>query len=137
MNISLTMDAASLAKIQQLADWQPGSHFYDAMSDCLNMIQDYAVDYMFSNFINPQGQLEGAFFQVITPGVNSIEGMLANPEAYAWRANSGFHGPDSLGRVYNYDGIQYMENSLDAKTSDILARFALGLQDSLSEIAGA
>lgn len=134
--MDIVLDARALLKLEHMEDWQPGTYYYDAMGQSLDGVQNYAVNFMFATFKNPSGKLEGNFIQTISPGINSIQGELANPTDYAWRRNSGFHGTDALGRHYNDDGIYFMEGALDAQRDVILERFRLAVERSLTDLAG-
>lgn len=138
MNISILMDARSMATIGKLKDWQPATRYYNAMSDSLAGIENTVTNYMYATFKNPQGDLEGAWQQTITPGKGGIEGALANPLPYAWRRDRGFSGrTDSLGRYFANDpGIEYAEYALDAETPNVLARFLQATHDSLNDLGG-
>lgn len=134
MNITMAFDPASMAKLERMLHFEFGTTYTPVMNDSLELLQNYMIDFMFANFKAPTGQLEGAFIQTITPGLDEITGELANPEAYAWRANSGFHGADSLGRVYDQNGIEYAENSLAAQTQAIFDLFVQATQAKLATL---
>lgn len=138
MNISIALDAPSMAKLERMLHLDFGPTYYGAMSDSVQMLENTAVDYMFSTFKAPSGELEGAFIQTITPGANEITGELANPSDHAFRRNYGFSGrTDSLGRFYPDDpGINYMGFSLTTDTDAIFSRFVLATQNVLASLGG-
>lgn len=136
MNISILMDSASLAKLEKMAGWHPGTEFHTAMEDSLGLLQNEAVNFMFATFKDPQGDLEGAFIQTITPEAQGIEGKLENPLAYAWRREKGFSGmTDAIGRYYALDeGIAYMLHSLTTQKAAIKQRWYDAVQATLSSL---
>ena len=117
--IEMILEGASQQRIAQLSAFDAllAPALLDATGKSLEAVQSYAVDYMESTFMNPTGELEGAFYQVIELVGSSIEGKLINPSAYAWRRDRGFSGmTDSLGRYFPYDpGIEYAETALAAE----------------------
>lgn len=134
MDISIAFDPASMAKLDKMLHVEFGTVYGPAMSQSLDLLESYAVDFMWANFKAPTGQLSGAFIQTITPGMDMITGELANPLPYAWRANSGFHGADSLGRVYDQNGIEYMENTHDSQQDAVFALFVQATQFKLATL---
>jgi len=114
MNITMAFDPASIAKLERMLHFEFGTTYTPVMNDSLELLQNYAVDFMYANFMNAQGTLESAFVQTITPGMDEITGELANPESYANRREYGFSNrSDSLGRYFAVDeGIAYMETTL-------------------------
>lgn len=110
------------------------------MSQSLDTMENFAVDYMFSTFMNPTGALEGGFYQVITPGEDTLQGELVNPMAYAWRREMGFSGmTDSLGRYYANDpGIDYLWTTLNdtGVLTQVFSNFYNGLALSMATITG-
>ena len=85
-----------------------------AMSESLDLLEQATINYMYTVFQDPQGDLESSFYQVVTPGLDNVTGELINPSAYAWRREKGFSGmTDSLGRFYKRDpGKRYMSYQL-------------------------
>ena len=138
MNISMAFDPASMAKLERMLHVNFGIVYYGAMSESVQLLENTAVDYMFSTFKNPTGELEGAFIQTITPGLDSIEGKLENPSSHAWRRQAGFSGmTDSLGRFFPNDpGIDYMGYALTTDTSAVFDKFVLATQLELIALGG-
>lgn len=138
--IKLSITSNALGVVGQLAGFQAvlASHLLEAEKLSLDAVQNEAVNYMFSTFQAPTGQLEGAFYQVIEEGIGSIEGQLINPESYAWRRERGFSGmTDSLGRFFPDDpGIAYMEHSLDDQIPTIEQYFSDALDATITEMGG-
>lgn len=109
---------------------------FDAVGRGLDAMQQYAVDYMYANFKNPQGPLESAFYQVIEDTGDGVKGELINPESYAWRREKGFVGQyDSLGRgPFSDVGIAYMEHTVEDQTSVIVGIFTDSVGQAFAEI---
>ncbi len=108
----------------------------EAESKSLDAVQHSAVDYMYSQMIDPQGPLEDAFYQVIEVGANSISGQLVNPLDYAWRQEEGFSGmTDSLGRFFSWTPeYHYMQKSLQAQLPTIEQYFSDAVAESLDAL---
>lgn len=110
------------------------------MSQSLDAMENFAVGYMYSTFNFPQGPLEEAFYQVITPGSDTLTGELINPMIYAWRREMGFSGmTDSIGRYFPSDpGIDYMWTTLNnmGVLTQVFNNFYNGLALSIGSIAG-
>lgn len=138
MELQITSNAlglvAKLAGFKEVLD----AELLTATSQSLDALENEAVDYMYATFINPQGPLEGAFYQVIEMGASSIEGRLINPSPAAWRRERGFSGmTDSLGRFYPHDpGIAYMEHSLNAQIPTIEHYFSDAVGRTITAMGG-
>jgi hypothetical protein len=136
MQIRIETNAGEIAaRLGTFPDILKGQLF-DAMGRALDGMQYYAVDFMYSNFKAPTGNLEGKFYQVIEDTGSGVDGSLVNPESYAWRREAGFSGmTDSLGRFYAYDpGIAYMDNTLTAQTSVAEGIFTDAIGQAIMEI---
>lgn len=136
MELQITSNAlgvvAKLAGFREILE----SELLTATSQSLDALENEAVNYMYATFINAQGPLESAFYQVIEMGGQWIEGRLINPLAYAWRRERGFDGADSLGRVYHDKGIAYMEHSLNAQVSTIEQYFSDAVGRTITAMGG-
>jgi len=135
MNVSL--DPASLARAQKMQNWQPvlEQNLILGINTSLGTMQEYAIGYCFSTFMNPQGGLEGAFGTQVQGGM-PVTGVLMNDAPQAWRREVGFSGKtDSLGRYYPSDpGIKYMANTLQANTQVIYQDVYVAAQAALTEL---
>src|SRR5437764_10382619 len=101
MQIQITTNAGDIAARLMLFRPLMQAALFDAMGRSLDDMQQYAVNFMWSNFKNPTGPLEDAFYQVIEATGDGITGSLINPSPYAWRREAGFSGmTDSLGRYF-------------------------------------
>lgn len=67
---------------------------------------------------NPSGTLSDSIAVV---GESPYELIVGSDVIYAHRRNDGFHGADSLGRVYNDDGAFFMEQGIQQQQSAIMA----------------
>ncbi len=138
MQIRITSNASEVAAKLQTFPVLLKGHLFDAMGRTLDGMQYYAVDFMYSNFKNPQGPLEDAFYQVIEDTGSGVQGQLVNPMVYAWRREKGFSGmTDSLGRYYAHDpGIEYMTHTLDDQSNIAFGYFTDAVGQTITEIGG-
>ena len=81
--------------------------------------------------------IHGTLRRSISMGTPTIEGpgvfsSRGGPSViYARRVELGFHGADSLGRVYDQDGRPYWGPAVNSSHDDILAIFLTQLADAL------
>lgn len=68
-------------------------------------------------FANPMGRLADSIGAAL---IGPMKEEVSVNVPYAWRMERGFHGADSLGRVYDQDGKPYAEPTLNNDTDEIL-----------------
>src|SRR5712691_5153208 len=138
MQIQITSNASDITARLTLFRPLMQAELFDAMGRSLDDMQNYAVDFMYSNFKAPSGELENAFYQVVEDTGDTVTGSLINPSAYAWRREKGFSGmTDSLGRYFPHDpGIAYAENTLSAETMPIFGIFTDAVGQVISGMGG-
>jgi len=135
--INVAFDAASLAAVARLAafDGYFAMRMMDAGNASLERLEVNAQDYMWSTFMNPTGPLEDSLErQMFSPWM----GHVATNMPYSRRRNWGFSGmTDSLGRFYPHDpGIEYMEQSIDISTPDIIGYYKTGIEQTILDLGG-
>lgn len=136
--LTVALDPKALAAAQKLSAFQPTlqKHLIPAISASLTTMQEFAIGYCFSNFINPTGALELRFFTQTMPAAAGVTGQLFNDAAHAWRREAGFSGmTDSLGRTFRNDpGIAYMDNTLKANMQVIHDNVLAAAQAAFAEL---
>lgn len=76
----------------------------------------------------PGQRYTGQDIGLVTAGMKMGDQVWVGFQAnYAMRMNYGFHGPDSLGRVYNQEGFNFVERAI-AMWTQIVQQAALDLE---------
>jgi hypothetical protein len=133
----LTFDSASLRRIQNLGLFsvllEPPMEM--AVKESIDKLASDAAVYMWQNFKNPTGPLEGS---LETAMLDRMAGWIFTVSPYAWRREEGFSGmTDSLGRFFSIDeGIHYMAETLNKDKFWIRDRLGLAVHDTLAMIGG-
>lgn len=116
--ISAGFDPASLGAIANLTQF---SRFLDPeMSSALDEVGKLLVQSAVANtwevFANPTGKLADAISYALN---GPMEVIITVDVPYAWRMEEGFHGADSLGRIYDEEGKPYAMPALVANEDQI------------------
>lgn len=132
--ISIALDDATLKKIAGFSGLR--SELTDAISLALDegaqIVAQTAEDNTWIAFQNPTGNLVD-HITYGPAGVLKSEVVVDVP--YAKRLEFGFHGADSLGRVYNNAPEPYAEPALLESTNEILLIVRNSIYDLFDQIA--
>lgn len=137
MDINLNFDAASIAKLRRLPDfdsWLAALYQAEAMPRSLDELEQASQAMMMANFKNPTGNVETKFRKFVrTPW----RGILGNYEPYARRLNYGFSGmTDSLGRYYQFwPDYHWAEGAIEMATPYIQGHFQDSVQQAIDEVS--
>lgn len=140
MNLNATLDAASLAAIGRIADFDVA--FATEMSGAiligLERLQEEAYTYMWATFNNPSGNVEDSLgYGMDTP----LSGWMGTDSPYGARLNWGFSGKtDALGRYYaewpsgQYSGgYLWAEHSIEVVEPELTR---LGIKATVDAVGG-
>lgn len=117
--ISAAFDPQSLGTLAKLAGAETA--IANSMGPALDEVGKLLVSASEANtwiaFQNPTGKLAGS---IGWTQVSTMEGVVIVDVPYAWRLEAGFHGADSLGRVYDQDAEPYVEPAMEANSDEIM-----------------
>lgn len=129
--LSVAFDEASLGEITHIANFSKtlDTEIGKALPEIGEVIVQAAQANTWVVFANPTGKLAGEI-RAILGGPLSVEIDVGVP--YAWRMEEGFHGADSLGRVYDEDGKPYMRPALTANEDKIASMMNLAVAEAFA-----
>lgn len=131
--INIGFDPATLSAVARF------SQFPTALTNAINYALEDAGELLVLDiesetwlvFANPTGRLADSIGAALI-GPKKEEVSVNVP--YAWRMERGFHGADSLGRVYNQDGKPYAEPTLINDVDEILELVSGSINNLLAQI---
>ncbi len=133
--INVGYDASSFATIARFAQFQ---HYLETeMSAVLPEVGALLVqttqDNTWTAFQNPTGNLAGNIAYQLT-GPMSLEVVVNVP--YAWRLEMGYHGADSLGRIYDNPAEPYAGPALEMSQDQIAIMMGTGAGNAFAALEG-
>lgn len=132
---TLSFDQKSLSEIAQFYGWK--TFLTDsvgvAMKQAGDLIVQTAQDNTWSAFQNPTGSLSDSIQSIPD---SSWEVQVGVGEPYAARLEFGFHGADSLGRVYDQNAEPYLQPAMDANSQAILQLIDEAVLTAWSQMGG-
>lgn len=136
MNIQLGFDAASLATLSRLTEFDAwlAATFADAMPEVLDELEQASQAIMLESFINNGGVAVTAFEQHVS---SPWQAELTNTVPYGRRLNYGFSGmTDSLGRYYPYwPAYHWAEKGMDLAAPAVESIFRTAVQTAIDEVS--
>lgn len=133
--INAAFDPASLGAIANMAQF---SRFLDpemssALDEVGKLLVQSAVAITWEVFANPTGKLADAIGYALN---GPMEVIITVDVPYAWRLEEGFHGADSLGRVYDEEGKPYAMPALEQNQDQIMALMGNAAADAIAKMGG-
>lgn len=129
--ISVAFDVASLGIIEHMGQF--GALLEPQMAAAMTKAGDVLVAATEANtwtaFANPTGKLASAISAQLA---GPMEVIVSVDVPYAWRMEEGFHGADSLGRVYDEAGKPYARPALEQTTDEILVIVGLATAETFA-----
>lgn len=117
--LGLSLDAKSLAEIVRMASFPIflGEETQIAMHQAGDIITAQMQANTWTAFQHPTGQLAS---MIAPTEISPYEVQIGVDAPQAHRLEAGFHGADSLGRVYDQAAEPYAQPALDAKEFEVL-----------------
>jgi len=133
--INVAFDAASLGIIDHLGQF--GTFLEPEIASAMTKIGDLLVAAAEANtwtaFQNPTGHLAS---QIAAQLQGPLEVIITVDVPYAWRLEEGFHGADSLGRVYDEVAEPYAMPALMANEDEIMVIVGLATAEAFASMGG-
>lgn len=133
--VSAGFDQSAFGAIARMAGFN--AVLQGEMPPIMSRIGDLIVYAMVINtwasFANPTGALAGTISSSPN-GPMEVDITVGVP--YAWRMEEGFHGTDSLGRIYNQEGIPYAVPALTDNEDKIAQVMSEGMANVFAAMAG-
>lgn len=131
--ITAGFDPASLGAISRLAKFQDylEAEVGGQMIPIGNMLVQDMQAKTWEVFANPTGNLAD-HIRAVPNGAMSVEIQVEVP--YGWRMEEGFHGTDSLGRVYDQEGKPYAMPVLEEDSDKIAQMMNLAAADAIARM---
>jgi len=130
--LQISFDVASVQRIARLAGATAllRDTIAIALHDGAELIINTSQSNM--NWANPTGKLENSM-DILSEA--PFELTLGSDLPYARRREQGFHGADSLGRIYNDYGAFFLSDAVDMEETEVLGKIDDAIEEVLSAIA--
>jgi len=131
--ITAAFDEASLGTIARFAGFQAilEAEVGGTMIQIGDMLVPDMQSMTWSVFANPTGNLADNI-RAVTGGPMAVNIEVDVP--YSWRMEEGFHGADSLGRVYDEEGKPYAMPTLEADSDKIAVMMSLAVAEAIAKL---
>lgn len=133
--LNIGYDAQSLATIANFshADIFLQQEIAAALEEIGPMVVTAEQANTWAVFAHPTGNLADSIGYALN---GPMEVIITVGVPYGWRAEEGFHGADSLGRVYDQEGKPYAQPALDANADQIVMMLSNAVAEAFALAGG-
>jgi hypothetical protein len=129
---SISWSEESLKQIRELVGWAGmlSPVIQQALKQGGEAIVKQAQDNTWQRFKEPTGTLASSIHVLEE---SPFELQISADQPYAARLNYGFHGRDSLNRLYDQPGTFWLSDALASQSEEVLALLQQGIETLMSE----